>query len=252
MTTADTPLPRKAAVLLLWIEKYVLPLVYAFLASKQFQFLWSQYSTLKATHAHWMSMDSLYVGDFIKHLLLFILMVFTGSTLLLNRSPVVLPDKLKHILVPLGMSFYFVLYSIVDDLPLPLRQNLLTSDWQLPLSVVAMALSIMGYSLSIWAIVHLGRAFALFVSVRKVVLGGPYTYVRHPIYAGYLLDSAGLLCVTCSVAMFVLVLGFIVLIICRGKLEEEMLKQSSDEYKRHHQQTGFLFPRLRCNKFVAE
>ena len=81
------------------------------------------------------------------------------------------------------------------------------------------------------------------MSVRGIVLGGPYAYIRHPIYTGYLLDSLGLLAVNWSVAMIVLVLGLVVLMICRAKLEEEKLSESSGEYTRHLLKTGFLFPR---------
>jgi protein-S-isoprenylcysteine O-methyltransferase Ste14 len=37
-----------------------------------------------------------------------------------------------------------------------------------------------------WAFCNIGRSFAIFPSIRRLVTGGPYTMVRHPIYSAYL------------------------------------------------------------------
>ena len=246
MAANDISISVRWATRLVQAEKYVLPLVCIAQAWHQLEFLHSQraaYAALKAVGPLPLATESLFTGGFIKHVLLLALLVFTSGTLLLSRTPIAPSAKLKHVLVPLAMSNYFILYGIVDDLPFGLGQNLLPERWQIPVAVGGVVLSAIGYSVSIWAVCYLRRSFAIFVSVRTVVLGGPYAYVRHPIYFGYLLDSVGLLWATCSVAMLVLVAGFVGLLICRAKLEEDKLSEVSPAYQQHRQQTGFLFPR---------
>ena len=50
-----------------------------------------------------------------------------------------------------------------------------------------------GIALSIWAKLILRRSFGLAAANRGVVQGGPYRFVRHPMYAGYLLTELGFL-----------------------------------------------------------
>jgi protein-S-isoprenylcysteine O-methyltransferase Ste14 len=104
---------------------------------------------------------------------------------------------------------------------------------------------VIGYSISIWALCYLRRSFALLVAVRTVVLGGPYAYVRHPIYLGYALDLLGLLLVTGSLGWMLLGAGFATLMIYRARIEEQKLSEASSEYRQYIKQTAFLFPRWR-------
>ena len=244
----DIPLPPKAAALLITLEKYVLPLLYAFLAYRRFQYIQSQflaYHALASRHAIPSLSQGLYFADMTKQVLLFALMAFTGITLLFNRPPASLPDKLKHVIVPLAASYYLVLYGSADYWPVWLRTSLIPAAWRYFSAVVGVAFSIAGYSIAIWALLYLRRSFALFVSVREVVIKGPYRYVRHPIYLGYLLDLVGLLLATCSPGMIALGAGFVVLLICRARMEEDMLAEANPAYQRYFARTGFLFPRPR-------
>jgi protein-S-isoprenylcysteine O-methyltransferase Ste14 len=50
-----------------------------------------------------------------------------------------------------------------------------------------------GIAVSIWAKLVLRRSFGLAAANRGVVQGGPYRFVRHPMYAGYLLTEMGFL-----------------------------------------------------------
>jgi protein-S-isoprenylcysteine O-methyltransferase Ste14 len=49
------------------------------------------------------------------------------------------------------------------------------------------ALAAVGVGLNFWAKLSLGHSFALLPGVRTIVAKGPYRFVRHPIYAGFLL-----------------------------------------------------------------
>ena len=52
---------------------------------------------------------------------------------------------------------------------------------------VAAPLQFLGLWIVIWGKMSLGRSFAILPANRGVVTGGAYQYVRHPIYAGYLM-----------------------------------------------------------------
>ncbi len=226
----------------------MLPLVYAFLAWQRVQYIESQvlaYEALAGARAIPAFSQGLYFADMGKQVLLFALMAFSGVALLLNRPPASLPGKLKHVLVPLAVSYYFVLYGAVDYGPPWMRASLIPPAWRFGSAILGLVSSIVGYSVAIWALVYLRRSFALFVSVRQVVIKGPYRYVRHPIYLGYLFDVAGLLLLTGSIGMILLGAGFVVLLICRARMEEEMLGDADAGYRRYILETGFLLPRFR-------
>ena len=56
---------------------------------------------------------------------------------------------------------------------------------------VALGLMLFGLLFSIWAKLILRRSFGLVAANRGVVHTGPYSFVRHPIYAGYVLVYIG-------------------------------------------------------------
>jgi protein-S-isoprenylcysteine O-methyltransferase Ste14 len=53
--------------------------------------------------------------------------------------------------------------------------------------IVTACISATGLILVITGKVTLGRSFGLVPANRGVVVGGPYVFVRHPIYTGYLI-----------------------------------------------------------------
>jgi protein-S-isoprenylcysteine O-methyltransferase Ste14 len=98
---------------------------------------------------------------------------------------------------------------------------------------------------ALWAILYLGRSFGVFVVVRTVIFGGPYRWVRHPMYLGYICMLAGLALANYSVAYFSLVPIHMVLLLYRARLEESRLSEYSMEYREYRKRTGFIFPRFR-------
>lgn len=88
---------------------------------------------------------------------------------------------------------------------------------------VTAAISTVGLLLVIAAKVVLGRSFGLVPANRGVVDGGPYEWVRHPIYAGYVLAHVAFLAAHPTVANVVLVLASDAALIVRALLEERTL-----------------------------
>ena len=58
---------------------------------------------------------------------------------------------------------------------------------------LTMLISAVGLIIVVASKITLGRSFGLVPANRGVVVRGPYTFVRHPIYAGYLVTPRGVL-----------------------------------------------------------
>jgi protein-S-isoprenylcysteine O-methyltransferase Ste14 len=84
----------------------------------------------------------------------------------------------------------------------------------------------LGAGLIIFGKVSLGRSFGLVPANRGVVVRGPYTVVRHPIYAGYLVAHAGFLLAHPTWINIAIVLVADSALIVRALVEERSL--SSD------------------------
>jgi protein-S-isoprenylcysteine O-methyltransferase Ste14 len=182
---------------------------------------------------------------FIQHVIMVLLNVSIGGTLLFGQPMVVGPQTIEEIVIPLAATFFYLAYSSIDSLPPWLSDNLAPPAWQPPLAVFGLALGVMGRIIAAWGAFYLGRSFGIFVSVREVVLGGPYRYVRHPIYLGYLLMFGGLaLAYSCS-ALFIIVPTHFGLFLWRARLEETRLAESSPAYRKYMANTGSIFPKIR-------
>jgi protein-S-isoprenylcysteine O-methyltransferase Ste14 len=220
------------------VEKYVLPLAYVFFALARVDSLRDHFDAFHSVR------DTAF-ALLVKDVLLMLLMAFTAVALFFSRPPVAVPDRLEQVLIPIAMSYYFFLYGLVDHMPAALGANLLPPEIQGTFALAGLIISIAGYAFAIWALCHLGRSFAILVAVRKVVITGPYAWVRHPIYLGYLIDLFGLQLACASLAMLGLGAGFVLLLVLRARLEEQKLAGADEAYREYAARTGFLFPRLR-------
>jgi len=111
------------------------------------------------------------------------------------------------------------------------------------------SLTAAGIGLAIWARFYLGQNWSSAVSIKvghQLIRGGPYAWVRHPIYSGILLaitgtalgrgKPVGLL----AVALFWL--GFSI----KSRMEEKfMLQTFGTDYEEYTRTTGALVPKLR-------
>jgi protein-S-isoprenylcysteine O-methyltransferase Ste14 len=230
---------NKAAMLAVFTERYVLSLVFLCSAWFEFHILWIGWPNQPGTE----NAAFVEIGRHVNRLMMDL---FIGSLLLLGRRVAVPPRKLKNILVPLATTFFYLMYDTVPWFPASLQKSLCPAGWQVPLAVAGLVLGvIIGPVVAMWGILYLGRSFGIFVMVRKVVLGGPYHWVRHPMYLGWICICAGLVLTNFSGACFILVAIHIFLLVYRARLEEAQLAEYSPEYREYMKRTGFIFPRLR-------
>jgi len=108
-------------------------------------------------------------------------------------------------------------------------------------------LAALGSVLVAWAKIHLRGNFSVTLGVREghqLIATGPYAWIRHPIYTGFLLLFAGGALVHDSGATLVfLFLPFCVLFYWQSWEEEKLLEERfGDEYRRYRAATGRLLP----------
>ena len=128
-----------------------------------------------------------------------------------------------------------------------LRVGEIEADW-LPARVVGLAVGVAGAALLTWASVLLGRLMVHEAAVREdhaLIEGGPYRFVRHPVYAGYLALLLG--CGVASLNVFLLLLWPVSLlgILIQAASEEQVLRRRfGEDYERDVRRTGRLVPRF--------
>ena len=108
------------------------------------------------------------------------------------------------------------------------------------------ALCALGIAFAIWARVHLGRNWGMPMTLKheaELVTTGPYAYVRHPIYSGFILSALGSALV--SVWWVVPLVFFSAYFIYSGRTEEKiMLKEFPNQYPEYMKKTKMLVPFL--------
>jgi protein-S-isoprenylcysteine O-methyltransferase Ste14 len=128
-----------------------------------------------------------------------------------------------------------------------LRIGEIEADW-LPVRVVGLAVGVAGAVLLAWASVLLGRLLVHEAAVREdhaLVESGPYRFVRHPVYAGYLALLLGSGVASLNVCLWLLWPVSLLGILIQAAAEEQLLRERFGEaYERYVRRTGRLIPRL--------
>lgn len=103
--------------------------------------------------------------------------------------------------------------------------------------------------LSIWIHRSLGKQFSQNLQIfdgHTLVRHGPYRYVRHPMYATFMLFALSACAATASAALMGVTFVCITLLLRRIAREEKMLVVYLGEgYRAYQEQTGTLLPRVR-------
>lgn len=115
-------------------------------------------------------------------------------------------------------------------------------------SLMAGILLLSGTLFATFAVIVLGRSFSIMPEARRLVTAGPYSMVRHPIYLGEILGSAGLVVGSFSLGALVVYSFFVFLQIQRIRYEEALLTRVFPEYEEYRRRTPQLVPRIhRCS-----
>jgi protein-S-isoprenylcysteine O-methyltransferase Ste14 len=114
---------------------------------------------------------------------------------------------------------------------------------------VALFLGAAGIAFAIWARLSIGQNWSGAVSVKvghELIRGGPYRWVRHPIYSGILLALLGTALARSQVIGFVAVVLFCLGFWIKSRLEEQFMRKTfGNAYVEYSRSTGALIPKLR-------
>lgn len=236
--TARSTLGRSVSLAAVYIERYLISLVFFYLTFQrvhQLLVLIADANTVAGTVP---------VIEIIRQLIWIQLYLYSGVLLLIGRRVTGLPERFVDILLPLATTFFYLAYSAVPWFPNWLKQSLYPAGWQTPCVITGLILNLIGLWIAIWAAVYLGRSFGVLIEVRKVVLEGAYKWMRHPMYSGYVFFLIGFALTNFSIAFFILIPLHIFLLLYRARLEEERLAAASPAYAEYRKQTGFILPKL--------
>ena len=138
------------------------------------------------------------------------------------------PDPYARAVARLRVPFGFVLVAAFAWFSAPTARSL---AWGLPVAAL-------GLLLRAWAAGHLAKN-------QRLATGGPYAYVRNPLYLGTALAAAGLAAASRQAllaALFALVFALVYL--PSIQLEEQYLRELFPEYAAYAQRVRMLWPRL--------
>lgn len=88
-----------------------------------------------------------------------------------------------------------------------------------------------GLLLTLWALLVLGTSFGVAPADRGLVIGGPYRFLRHPMYAGQLLSIIGALLSNFFMENLIIFLVVAISTIFRIQWEEQIVSDYSDYTK---------------------
>lgn len=106
-------------------------------------------------------------------------------------------------------------------------------------------LCLAGFALAVWARLRLGRNWGMPMTFKEghdLVTGGPYRYIRHPIYTGMLLALFGSALATAPVWLAVFV-GAAIYCVHSARTEEGLMMQHfPQQYTRYRMRTKAFIP----------
>ena len=128
-----------------------------------------------------------------------------------------------------------------------LRAGEIEAGW-LPVRVVGLAVGLAGALLLLWASLVLGRFLMHEAAVREdhaLIERGPYRFVRHPVYAGYLALLLGSGVASLNVWLLLLWPVSLLGILVQAASEEQILRaRFGQDYEHYVGRTGRLAPRF--------
>lgn len=112
----------------------------------------------------------------------------------------------------------------------------------LPLQIASSVLLLVGGTLTLVILLHLGRSFSLVPQARRLVRRGPYRLIRHPLYVAEEISVCGAVLHYFSVWTVVLLLVHCAIQVGRMLCEEAVLMRTFPEYRSYAAGTARVIP----------
>jgi protein-S-isoprenylcysteine O-methyltransferase Ste14 len=130
---------------------------------------------------------------------------------------------------------------VVAGLDHRLGWSTLVPRWAQTVATLVLAV---GYAVAVWAMM-VNRFFSAVARIQEdrgqvVVKDGPYHYVRHPSYAGAVMSYLALPIMLDAAWALIPSLGVIVAVVIRTQLEDRLLREELDGYRRYTEETPYL------------
>ncbi len=117
-----------------------------------------------------------------------------------------------------------------------------SNPWRAGIGLVLFAA---GLGFAVWARLHIGRNWGTPMSLKndpELVTGGPYRFVRHPIYAGLLAAGTGTAVALSWVGMIIVVLAGAYFVYSAVVEERNLTEQFPDRYTAYKRSTKMIVP----------
>ena len=165
--------------------------------------------------------------------------IIMGASFITRRPAIKRADQAWHIWIAgLGgcypmLPFFFdgFLQAVAPDLRSAWRPFFLERHLSFERVLLGTTLIVLGNAIDVWGYLVLRRSFSIVPEARKLVTGGPYRFIRHPVYFGQLLAQAGIyLCfATFHGGWVIFYAGFTCIQLYRSRLEERVLEEAFNQ-----------------------
>lgn len=180
--------------------------------------------------------------------LFFLLARNAGETLSLNRDPFSSKKEIGGFQRWVPALSRLTMAFLCGFLPFADSRNILTFTDIEAVRFVGSALFFVGGMIQLVALRALGREYSVHVTLQddhKLVQAGVYSFIRHPIYLGLLLNMLGVPLVFRSWLVLPVSAVSLFFIVSRITQEEMLLAQEfGPEFESYRQRTKFLVPYL--------
>ncbi len=136
---------------------------------------------------------------------------------------------------------------VLPPILIALRIGEIEADW-LAVRVVGLVVGVAGTGLVVWSAVVLGRFMMHEAAVRDdhaLVATGPYRFVRHPVYAGYLALLLGSGIASLNIYLWMIwPISFTGILIQASSEEQVLGERFGPDYESYARRTGRLVPRI--------
>ncbi|MGI9101635.1 MAG: methyltransferase family protein [Terriglobales bacterium] len=137
-------------------------------------------------------------------------------------------------------------YAVTALVPayLALAPQFVPVDVPVVLRWISLAMWLIGCLLGLWGIWNLRYSFSIEPQARQLVTAGPYRYVRHPMYASYVLQYGAILLGRFSLGFALVMAAWLLLLWARMQFEETVLSAAFPGYEDYRRRVGALVPRF--------